>query len=158
MADEDPEVNMADEDPDVIDVDLTDGGNRTLDELEPELDVIPWPAPDTRTEIDNTKKVFIEVDRDRVTVEVGELNDRRPWRSGSFYLLVFVVTAAVVVAVTKIAPAWAVVLGLGFALLFVLSIGVLQLTQDRRLGESGFLRVIAMILESLRLFKKPPKE
>ena len=126
-----------------------------MSELEPGLRVIPWPEPETANDIEQAPKLFVTMGDINVNVELPKSRKRSPWTSGLFYLLVFVVCIGVVTIAARFAPGWAVLLGFVFALLFVFSIGALQLRQDDKLSESGFLKLVAMILKRLHLFHKP---
>lgn len=72
-----------------------------------------------------------------------------PWVSGSFYLLALLLVLATLAVIANVVPIWilpAVIVG---GLLGLSLIGTLQLRQDRRLSEEGFLRLIWLTLRQL---------
>ena len=73
----------------------------------------------------------------------NESQPRSPWISGSFYLLVGVVTCVLVLVIAAHVPWYAVPIVVLATLSFSAVIGALQLRHDERLTESSFLRLVA---------------
>lgn len=82
---------------------------------------------------------------------------RGPWATGSFYLAVFVVIVALLLATARLVPVWALPLIVVGALLGLVIVGALQLRQDDRLKEEGFLELMRLALARLPLLiaRKP---
>jgi TRAP-type uncharacterized transport system fused permease subunit len=76
---------------------------------------------------------------------------RSPWFSGLFYLAVLVVIVALLLAVGRVLAAWALPLVIVGAVLLVSVVGALQMRQDDRLSERGFLRLMADVVRRLPL-------
>ena len=76
----------------------------------------------------------------------GELRKAGPWVSGLFYLLASVVLVGVVLAVVSTVPVWAVPITLFGALLLLAVVGALQLRNDEKLAEKGFLALMRLAL------------
>jgi hypothetical protein len=80
-----------------------------------------------------------------------------PWVSGSFYLLALLLVLATLAVIANVVPIWilpAVIVG---GLLGLSLIGTLQLRQDRRLSEEGFLRLMWLTLRQLPLVRTGAK-
>ena len=76
---------------------------------------------------------------------------RSPWFSGLFYLMLVVVIVVLLLAVGRILALWALPLVAVAAVLLVSLIGALQMRQDNRLSERGFLRLMADVFRRLPL-------
>src|SRR5438874_2249118 len=70
--------------------------------------------------------------------------DRSPWASGTFYLLVLVVAVVLACAAARLVALWLVPVLLIAALLALTVVGALQLKQDDRISEKGFLALMAL--------------
>jgi hypothetical protein len=83
---------------------------------------------------------------------------RGPWATGSFYLAVIVVLVAALLAAARVVPMWAVPVIVVGALLGTVVVGALQLRQDDRLKQEGFLELMRLTLARLPLLvgRKPP--
>lgn len=73
------------------------------------------------------------------------------WANGSFYLASFCVVVAGLGTLANVVPLWTFGLTLVAGLLFVPLIGVLQLRQDDRLSEKGFVDLLRMVIGQLPL-------
>ena len=76
---------------------------------------------------------------------------RSPWFSGLFYLMVAVVITSLLLVVSRLAPWWAFPLVVLGAVLLVSIVGALQMRQDDRLTERGFLKLMGDVLKRLPL-------
>lgn len=76
---------------------------------------------------------------------------RSPWFSGLFYLMVVVVIISLLLVVGRLAPWWAFPLVVLGAVLLVSVVGALQMRQDDRLTELGFLKLMGDVLRRLPL-------
>jgi hypothetical protein len=76
---------------------------------------------------------------------------RSPWFSGLFYLTLLVVVVALLLVAGRVLALWAFPLVAAAAALLVAVVGALQLRQDDRLSERGFLRLMADVLHRLPL-------
>lgn len=74
---------------------------------------------------------------------------KSPWRTGSFYLTLFVVVIGALYLVGHFLPAWVVPLVVVGCLFMVPVVGALQLRQDDRLSERGFVRLITATITKL---------
>ncbi len=82
-------------------------------------------------------------------------DSKYPWGSGSFYLFAFVLIVCLGVAAETMVHHIAILpLILSFGLLSICFIGVLQLKQDKRIGDGNFLKIMLQSLRSLFPFKK----
>ena len=77
-----------------------------------------------------------------------------PWKSGSFYLVAFVVVAIVLAAVGANGSPWVPVLVLIGGVVGIGAIGALQLRQDDRLSEKNFLELMGMTYRKLPVVRK----
>lgn len=88
----------------------------------------------------------------RVHREVERLARERmsgPWRSGMFYLLAAITVVGVVTIATWVVSPWLLPLVMVGCLLVISVVGVLQLRQDDRLSERGFVELMRMALSNL---------
>lgn len=76
---------------------------------------------------------------------------RSPWLSGTFYLAVVVVAAVLLLVVGSVLPLWALPIVVVGVALFLSMVGALQLRQDDRLSELGFIRLMGDALKLLPL-------
>ncbi len=77
---------------------------------------------------------------------------QRPWMSGSFYLVAFVVIAVTFAVVARAVPWYALPLVVVATLLIVPAIGFLQLRHDGQLCDVSFLGLYKAYFSRLRLF------
>jgi class 3 adenylate cyclase len=75
-----------------------------------------------------------------------------PWRSGSFYLTVLVVTLTVIMIGAKWVTLSALSLVIAAGLVALIAIGAFQLRQDSNLTERGFLELVTALLRRLKLW------
>ena len=73
-----------------------------------------------------------------------------PWNSGLFYLLAAVVLVGIVLAVGTLVPLWAIPVVLICAIVLLAVVGALQLRQDERLSEKGFLALMRLALSQAK--------
>ena len=90
---------------------------------------------------------------------VQEDNKKAPtvksaWANGSFYLLTFAVVIAGLGVLARTVPAYTLAAILTAGIIFVPLIGALQLKQDGRLSEKGFLELMKMAIGQLPLIGK----
>lgn len=76
-----------------------------------------------------------------------------PWKSGAFYLLLFVVIMGTIAAIAKIVPFYVLPIIIIGGLLFFIVISALQLRQDESLSETSFLSLIVESLKRMHLLK-----
>ena len=83
-----------------------------------------------------------------------------PWSSGLFYLLAAVVLVGVVLAVAVLAAVWAVPLIIIGAIVLLSIVGALQLRQDDKLSEKGFLALMKLSLSQIKVLARvsPPRK
>jgi hypothetical protein len=81
----------------------------------------------------------------------AEARLRNPWAAGSFYLFVLLAVVGLLLVVTAVAPPWVLAPIFIGGLLAVTCIGALQLRQDDRLSEEGFLSLMALTFKRLPL-------
>src|SRR5207253_8276554 len=77
-----------------------------------------------------------------------------PWFSGLFYLVSLILLMALLAAIGKLLPWWALPVVVIGGLLSVTVVGALQLKQDQRLSEQGFLKLMALAFRQLPLLKQ----
>lgn len=82
---------------------------------------------------------------------------RSPWLTGSFYLLVLIVAAAILLVAARVVPVWTVPVIALTSLLAVAIVGAFQLRQDDRLGEREFVELMALTLKRLPLLARGPR-
>jgi hypothetical protein len=82
---------------------------------------------------------------------------RSPWFSGLFYLTSAATIVALLLVAGSILPAWTLPIVIVGALLFLTTIGALQLRNDDRLAEKNFLVLMRLVLERLPLLFQKPK-
>jgi internalin A len=85
--------------------------------------------------------------------DIPSSSRNNPWRSGSFYLLVFVVVMATLVTASNYMQWYAMPLVLIAALLAIPLVGVLQALNDGTLTEKGFLKVVLESYKRLPLLR-----
>jgi len=121
--------------------------------------VIRW--GDVQIEVHGTKAAEVEsVARALVTDATAReqaTHLRSPWFSGLFYLTAAATIVALLLVAGSVLPAWALPVLIVGALLFLTTIGALQLRQDDRLAEKGFLTLMGLVLERLPLLFQKPK-
>ncbi len=76
---------------------------------------------------------------------------RSPWFSGLFYLTAVVVIVSLLLVVGRIVSWWVFPLIIVCAVFLVVVVGALQMRQDDRLSERGFLRLMGDVLRRLPL-------
>ena len=76
---------------------------------------------------------------------------RSPWFSGLFYLAVLVMVVALLLVAGRVLPLWALPVVALAAALLVSIVGALQMRQDERLSERGFIRLMGDVLRRLPL-------
>lgn len=81
--------------------------------------------------------------------EVSRL--RSPWFSGLFYLTLTVVVVALVLASGRVLALWALPVVVAASALLISIVGALQMRQDDRLSERGFVRLMGDVLRRLPL-------
>ena len=80
-----------------------------------------------------------------------------PYFSGFFYLLVAVVFMVAVTVMARAVSPWAFPVALGGALLLLMVVGALQMRQDDKLSERGFLKLMGDVLGRLPSVLRPSK-
>src|SRR5262249_33645945 len=103
-------------------------------------------------------KALAEVATNRKVVE----HLRSPWVSGTFYLVALSVAILLLLVVGEVTPLWVLPLIVVGTILLMATIGVLQLRQDDRLSERGFLRLMGDVMRRIpqvlsvgRLVRRP---
>ncbi|WP_156959871.1 hypothetical protein [Nocardia sp. BMG51109] len=89
---------------------------------------------------------------------VNAARRRSPWASGSFYLAAALILLAVLLAIARLAPVWAVPAVIVGAVLLVSVVGAFQLRQDDALSEYGFLTLMVAALGKLPRLIRPGKQ
>jgi Flp pilus assembly protein TadB len=84
-----------------------------------------------------------EADAERAARQLAK---KGPWLSGLFYLLAAAVVAGIVLGAAAIVPIWAVPIILVAAILLLSVVGALQLRNDDKLSERGFLSLMKLAL------------
>lgn len=84
----------------------------------------------------------------------GSVAVRSAWANGSFYLFTFAVVIVGLGVLARAVPAYALAAILTAGVIFVPLIGALQLKQDGRLSEKGFLELMKMVVGQLPLIGK----
>ena len=90
----------------------------------------------------------------------GEIEQRRrsrlssPWATGSFYLVVVVVVIGILLVAGSVAPWWTLPIIILGGVLILTVVGALQMRQDDRLSEEGFLQLMRDALLRLPLLVK----
>jgi hypothetical protein len=74
--------------------------------------------------------------------------------SGSFYLVALVALLSIVLVAGAVLPIWIIPLAIIGGLLGVSAIGALQLRQDEKLSEKGFVELMRMTLAKLPLLMR----
>ncbi len=74
---------------------------------------------------------------------------RTPWASGAFYLVCVMVVIALLLVVGRVLAAWTLPVVIIGAVVIVATVGALQLRQDDRLSERGFLSLMQDTLRHL---------
>ncbi|MEU3010106.1 hypothetical protein [Nocardia asteroides] len=95
--------------------------------------------------------------RDVTRSLVGDLETRRreqaalrsPWFSGLFYLAALCVVVSLLLAVGRVLPIWSLPAVVVAAAVLVPVVGALQMRQDDRLSERGFLTLMGDVFRSL---------
>lgn len=82
---------------------------------------------------------------------------KSPWASGLFYLVVGTVVLATLSVVANVISAWLLPLIIIGGVVFVSIIGALQLRQDDRMTEKGFLELMRLSVGALPLLVKRQK-
>jgi hypothetical protein len=75
-----------------------------------------------------------------------------PWFSGSFYLTCFIVIITLVATAERVVDAWSFPLILAAGVVMTVLIGALQLKNDERLSEEGFIMLVQLSYRSLFRF------
>ncbi|MGW6700027.1 hypothetical protein [Nocardia sp. NPDC055049] len=74
---------------------------------------------------------------------------RSPWFSGLFYLAVLCVVIVLLLAAGRVLPIWSLPVVVAAAAILVSVVGALQMRQDDRLSERGFLALMGDVFRSL---------
>ncbi len=84
---------------------------------------------------------------------------RSPWFSGLFYVTLVGIIIALLLVTGQVLPVWALPIVIVGAVLLVSIVGALQMRQDYRLTERGFLRLMNDVLRRLPglLGRRPPQ-
>jgi len=91
----------------------------------------------------------------------GSKLTRNPWFSGSFYLTSFAVVIALISVSQRIVAGWSFPLVLAAGIVSTTLIGALQLRNDDRLSEMGFLTLVELSFKQIFKFfsrARPPHE
>lgn len=81
-------------------------------------------------------------------------NIRNPWRSGSFYLVAFVIVIVLLLVAANTIPLLALPVVIIGALLAISIIGAFQLKQDERLSQKNFLELMLLTFKRLPLLSR----
>ena len=87
----------------------------------------------------------------QVTAQHEAARLRSPWFSGFFYIVVLAIVVGLLLVVASVLPAWVVPIVIVGAVLLVALVGALQMRQDDRLSEKGFLQLMADVFRRLPL-------
>jgi hypothetical protein len=74
---------------------------------------------------------------------------RSPWVSGTFYLMALAIVVALLLAAGNILPIWTLPLVIIGGVLLLAVVGALQLRQDDRLSDQGFVKLMSETLVRL---------
>ena len=111
-----------------------------------------------------TSDIYAAVDNDFKNPELSKSlkYKHNPWRSGSFYLVTFVVISGVVACISVFIPWYTTIPILIFVIIALGVIGAFQLRMDGELTESNFLTLMIETYKRLPLLiqdkTKPPSE
>jgi hypothetical protein len=131
-----------------------DGSQSSRDAMRSMLAMNPWIWKDVLLEFPSQPVIVAlmhEIDpRRAATAEGKEGVDRivALWRVGGFYILLFLVVAAVALSFASVLRWWAAILAVIFAESVLLFIGALTLRTTGDLTETGFLKLIEMAMKS----------
>ena len=101
-------------------------------------------------EVAHVARLLANDARDRKKVQAL----RSPWVSGSFYLACAVIAAALMLVIGSVLPVWTIAVFIVGAIMIVSVVGALQLRQDERISERGFL---ALMKDTLRYLPRLPR-
>lgn len=102
----------------------------------------------------DVKDVLIAAVAEHRESERARYQLRGPWVSGSFYLLALVALLSVLLVAGAVLPIWVIPLVIIGGLVGVSAVGALQLRQDERLSEKGFVELMRMTLAKLPLLMR----
>ena len=84
---------------------------------------------------------------------MDKTNSPSPWRSGSFYLVAFIIVIAGLAVVGHLIPIVSLPVILAGGILALSVIGAFQMRQDEKLSQENFLKLMALSLKYLPWIK-----